>query len=534
MQVAAVIGREFAYRLLESIMGMKEGLKSHLLDLQDLELIYQKRLFPELEYIFKHVLIQEVAYTSLLLRRRKEFHKKIADAIEELYEDRLVEYYQLLAYHYERSDNTAKAVDYLILAGDAAAGLFAHAEARLHYARAVESLAQLADTEENRRRRVDTLFKQTISSWRAEPPEQTFIRLDEAERLVKGLTGAGGMLADDLLRLARLHFWRGRAHYIGGALPEAIGYFKQVLSAAQDAGNAELLTISEVMIGVCKWMQGHLAEAEALTRTAISAFEKTENWLEWIRAVTFHGLFIAWMGDCRAGLAEIERGAARAQEMNSPSEIAFTRIGLTIAHFISSDWSRSIEAASKAVEAGKQSGERIYVYITLGYQGWAKGRAGEFEAGEADILEAQAMGQEFGTNVMFADIFAAARSEIVFEAGRIEEALALAEQAKEIARKMGGIWAGGMARRVWGQALASFKPGCWEEAKVQLSESLRMLESGQHRLEAARTHVAWGIVCREQNDLSAARKHWEKAAARYEASGVARELEYVCGLLAGL
>ena len=71
MQVASVIGREFAYRLLATIIGMKEDLKASLLNLQGLEYIYEKQLFPELEYMFKHALTQEVAYNSLLLRQQK-------------------------------------------------------------------------------------------------------------------------------------------------------------------------------------------------------------------------------------------------------------------------------------------------------------------------------------------------------------------------------------------------------------------------------------------------------------------------------
>ncbi|MFH1950046.1 MAG: hypothetical protein ABIL06_00360, partial [Pseudomonadota bacterium] len=72
MQVASVIGRDFAFRILQTITGMREELKSYLLNLQGLEFIYERKLFPELEYIFKHALTQEVAYNSLLLQRRKE------------------------------------------------------------------------------------------------------------------------------------------------------------------------------------------------------------------------------------------------------------------------------------------------------------------------------------------------------------------------------------------------------------------------------------------------------------------------------
>ena len=115
MQVAAVIGREFAFRILETIAEMKEDIKSGLINLQGLEFIYEKNLYPELEYIFKHALTQEVAYNSLLLKRRKEIHEQIGKAIENLYPGRLEEFYEMLAYHYSKSGNLAKAYEYLKL-----------------------------------------------------------------------------------------------------------------------------------------------------------------------------------------------------------------------------------------------------------------------------------------------------------------------------------------------------------------------------------------------------------------------------------
>ena len=129
MHVASVIGREFAFRILQSITEMKEELKAHLLNLQGLEFIYEKRLFPELEYIFKHALTQEVAYNSLLLARRKEIHGRIGKAIEEIYPDRLEEFYEMLAYHYSKSDDLAKGIDYGKKAAARAASVYAYAEA---------------------------------------------------------------------------------------------------------------------------------------------------------------------------------------------------------------------------------------------------------------------------------------------------------------------------------------------------------------------------------------------------------------------
>ncbi len=129
MQLASVIGREFAFRILQSITEMREELKSHLLNLQGLEFIYEKRLFPELEHVFKHALTQEVAYNSLLLKRRQEIHGRIGKAIEEIYHGRLHEFYEMLAYHYSRSEDLAKGIGYGEKAAGRAASVYSYAEA---------------------------------------------------------------------------------------------------------------------------------------------------------------------------------------------------------------------------------------------------------------------------------------------------------------------------------------------------------------------------------------------------------------------
>ncbi|MBI2486350.1 MAG: AAA family ATPase [Deltaproteobacteria bacterium] len=129
LQYASVIGREFSYKLLKEIIEIEEELQDYLTQLKGLELIYEKSLFPDLEYRFKHSLTQEVAYNSLLIKRRKELHGKIGEILEDLYGDKLEENYELLAYHYRRSTRDEKAVDYLTLAGDKSAKIYSTEDA---------------------------------------------------------------------------------------------------------------------------------------------------------------------------------------------------------------------------------------------------------------------------------------------------------------------------------------------------------------------------------------------------------------------
>ncbi|MBT4643287.1 MAG: AAA family ATPase [Deltaproteobacteria bacterium] len=137
MQVASVIGRDFAFTLLKSIMELGDDLRSHLTNLIGLEILYEKTLYPDLEYIFKHAFTQEVAYESLLKQRRREIHGRVARAIEDIYVENLGQHYELLAYHWEQSDYPKQAFKYLLLAGEKSNANQAILSARSFYEKAL-------------------------------------------------------------------------------------------------------------------------------------------------------------------------------------------------------------------------------------------------------------------------------------------------------------------------------------------------------------------------------------------------------------
>src|SRR5207249_2664007 len=101
VQLAAVIGRQFFVRLLQRISGLTTEVDGLLRELKALEIVYEQGLLPEPAYIFKHAVIQDVAYNSLLVQRRKELHRAVGHAIEDLYADRLTEHYEELAHHFQ-------------------------------------------------------------------------------------------------------------------------------------------------------------------------------------------------------------------------------------------------------------------------------------------------------------------------------------------------------------------------------------------------------------------------------------------------
>jgi class 3 adenylate cyclase/tetratricopeptide (TPR) repeat protein len=143
VQLASVIGRQFVHRLLERVANLPGQLEGLIRELKQLEIIYEQGLLAEPGYVFTHAVIQDVAYQSLLRERRKELHRAVACAIEELYPDRLAEHYEELAHHFFQAEDWQKALEYSALAGERAGHAFANTEARKHYARAVDAAERL-------------------------------------------------------------------------------------------------------------------------------------------------------------------------------------------------------------------------------------------------------------------------------------------------------------------------------------------------------------------------------------------------------
>ncbi len=118
LQLASVIGREFTRRLLDRIGEIGGRNDEFVRELKAIELIYEKSGSLELAYMFKHALTHDVAYNSLLIQRRKELHRAIGLAIEELYAGRLSEHYEVLAHHFSKAEDWAKALEYLTKAAE--------------------------------------------------------------------------------------------------------------------------------------------------------------------------------------------------------------------------------------------------------------------------------------------------------------------------------------------------------------------------------------------------------------------------------
>lgn len=129
VKVAAIIGRSFFYRIIKDVTKPLENPNIRLAYLIDIQFIKEHTHMQELEYIFNHALVQEVAYESILLEKRKKLHLVVARSIEKIFQKRIHEFYGMLAYHYGKGENLEKSEEYMTKAGEEALRSSASSEA---------------------------------------------------------------------------------------------------------------------------------------------------------------------------------------------------------------------------------------------------------------------------------------------------------------------------------------------------------------------------------------------------------------------
>jgi class 3 adenylate cyclase/tetratricopeptide (TPR) repeat protein len=156
LQTGSIIEREFSYPLISRVTNLPEKeLLSYLSALKDSELLYEKGVYPQSNYIFKHALTREVVYESILAKRKKKLHEEIGNAIEELYKNNLNEHYEVLAEHYFLSENYSKSADYSRLAGKKAEKAASFNDAIAYAKKRVASLERLTQTKDVEKQIID-------------------------------------------------------------------------------------------------------------------------------------------------------------------------------------------------------------------------------------------------------------------------------------------------------------------------------------------------------------------------------------------
>ena len=519
MQVASVIGREFAFRILASITGMKEDLKSCLLNLQGLEFIYEKQLFPEMEYIFKHALTQEVAYGSLLVKRRKEIHEKIGSVIEQLYAERLEEYYEVLAYHYERSDNNGKALIYLTLANSKARDAIAMKDAKRYFYRAMEILDSMSDTPGTREKQIKLLNDQWIVF------EQLY-QFSEYHRL---LTQYEHKLEQPHMLGLSSGFYAamGVCELAFGDFDRSARSAEKALEIADMSGNDKYTSDAYLLLQYNYFCKGDFKKTHALKEDVLRTLEGRFHLIKYVMSIIADLMAFTYSGHWDEALENGFRALKAAREYADESQIAYTAHAIALAYAIKGELDKAMEyielARKNALSPVYESGVQMVLAFIWCRAGDPQ-RAIPILKSYIEIFRAV----PFRLFEMFCSCILA---EGYLIAKEYENAEKTARKVLEISERCNGRLFTGRARLYLGQAyLETDVPS----ALPHIEACITIFKAIKAEDYLAKAYAACGQFYKKQGDAAQARKYLTKALDIFERLGTLIEPEKIKNELADL
>ncbi|MDJ0818899.1 MAG: AAA family ATPase [Desulfobacterales bacterium] len=280
LRLASVIGREFTRRILEQISSSKERLSQSLEELKLLELIQQIRVLPEAEYMFKHIITQEVTYETLLHKKRKELHSLVGQAIEELYQDRVEDQVNLLYRHFSQAEKWQKAINYGWRAANRAYRLGQFQEAVTMYDGAKSCLLKLPENRKQQENRVDLILDMV---W----PLLFLGQLDRALNICKEAESVANFI-DDPVRLGKIEFSAGTCYFFKNQYDLAEQSDLKILHQPYKSEMEEIIATSKFTLAVTYFSTGYWEKAADLYQEIIITREQLGTEYEYSEIFPFH------------------------------------------------------------------------------------------------------------------------------------------------------------------------------------------------------------------------------------------------------
>jgi class 3 adenylate cyclase/tetratricopeptide (TPR) repeat protein len=396
LQTAAVIGKDLPWALLLEVCGLQEdAVRRSFARLQAAEFLYEAKLFPDLEYTFKHALTHEVAYGSLLQDRRRATHARIIAAIEKVYADRLPEHLMVLAHHAFRGEVWDKALHYLsqtgspasqpsidaVLGGPESAG---HLWFRGEHARALTlALRERAILATFRN------FKTTIiTNYRI---GQIYHSLGEYTRAVDALNRNVALLDADLRRetfgLAGLpsvfsRTWLALCLAEQGSLDEAAAAAEQATAIAEVENHAFTLAMAHAGAGMVDIFRSNCGRAIAALERAMVIVRMSDIPILYPFVAAPLGWAYVLAGRAEEGLRRLEEAVERAEAMEFAANHPQRLVWLGRAHLLAGNRDVAKRIGLRALEEAKRLGER-------GHEAYALDLLGELaEKGSSPDVQA--------------------------------------------------------------------------------------------------------------------------------------------------
>ena len=440
-QLGAVLGREFAYEMLRALAGVEEALLlERLAQLVDTELLYQRGRPPRAKYIFKHALVQDAAYASLLKSTRQQYHQQVAQMLEAQFPDTIETEPELVAHHYTAAGCSAQAVGYWQQAGQRAIQRSANVEAIAHLRQGIELLTTLPATPERVQAELtlQTTLGPALMTTRGFAAPEVAATYNRARELCQQ--------AGDTSELFPV-LWGMWALYQARAECETARELgEQCLSLAQRLDDPALLLQAHLALGAGGFLLGQLSQAHTHLEQGMRLYDPQQHHALAFRygnvdpgaaCLSLAGLTLWVQGYPDQALERANEALTLAQNLEHPYTLARVLYYTTLLHQLRREWQMVSERAETAITVA--TAQQVALVLTLGpiIRGWALAMQGQGAEGLTQLRQGldayRATGAEFQRPHFLSMLAEVHRSLGQPEAGltALSEALTLVEKTGE-------------------------------------------------------------------------------------------------------
>lgn len=566
LQCAAVIGRDFSYRLLNNVIENARSLQDDMQELQERQLVNRVSDGSYPEYRFTNILIQETVYNSLLVRRREYLHQKIANAIEALFRDRIDEHIEALAFHYAESKDWEHALPYLIRAGQHASDQFANEQALHHYQQAASFLTK---TNPTLQQKIDVYTGLgSVQTFTGDYPGATTSYLIALE-----IVRSTGKSLETCRKNAEIMRCIGRVCERRGDYIEALRWLENALKELEqdpDPKSAEhVRTYND--IGWVEYRRGEFDRAYDWAMRTLQIVEGTEHYNEmasvynrlvaqfnrkgdWARATAYaeKGLklrerigdqqgvsnsynnmaVIEWeQGQWDQALEHLERSLDIRQKIGDIEGIARNNTNLCELYSERGDFSKAINYGEHALATGekiKHGNITCFALINLAH---VKILQKEFDRAIRDLKRSISIATDMGSKERIAEA-QWHLAEAYLGLGQLDTAQTFADQAKSLASEIGRKLIESKGLRT----LANIAQHQHDLPKAMdcIERSLSILTALKSQFELAKSQYQLAILYRDQGNLALARTTLEQALVTFDRLGAKVEQQRARAELDGL
>jgi predicted ATPase len=504
-QSAAAIGRDFSHVLIAAVSPLPPGALDHALtQLVEAGLLFRRGEPPDATYVFKHALVQDAAYATLLRGPRQALHLRIADALERHFPELLEAQPELFAQHYAEAGLAEKSVAFWGSAGRRSAARSAMAEAAAQFQKGLDQLALLPDSPERQRQELAFLsaLGAALTAVKGQAAPETGYTHTRARELWEQLGSPSEFL--------HVPFGQSRYHAACGELDLALHLDENLLRLSRQREDAAGLVLGHYSSGRNLAFAGRFASSRSHLEEVLASYDLISH-TSLVRQSGVHphvasqawlGMVLWCLGFPDQALAQSKAAVAGARALAHPLTMVMNLSGGVRLLSLVADDPALDEWADQLVAVATEQGFPLYHAQGTVYRGWVKVRNGDVTEG-ISLLRRGSSAYSATRAQLLVPHFIALLASAYEIAGQIEEAVTLLDEALQIGARTGERWLAAELHRHKGQML--LRQGDSEAAEELYLKALSIAEEQEAKLWELRAAVSLGRLRRDQGRYTEAR-----------------------------